>query len=414
MLTCPKIGQCRAPDVGRRSSSQLVLQEVKKIIHKPNSSQRFPGIPSSSIWIPVTDKHLNGTWKDFYTDTKVVSTDFIATPSRSAGSNCAILVVPWGGWSEWVCHSDLILCACQYLARPYLTLRGLCKKTNVDTIYVPKNDPADGQLTFYGLKNSVIKFEDNSWKIKVIGIEEKTTAVTNSSKQSFLLGKHSWTITDDAKECNGGIPYKTSLKLSGCNAGQFTCHDGQCVAMYQRCDKVGHCRDQSDEEGCRTLVIGDRYDRNVAPFGSNANSIEPIDVNISVVLIDIENIDEEKNEFKVKYMVSLEWYENRVTFHNLKTSMKMNVLTEDDVERLWIPKIIFENTKTSSNDEAVGTLIAVTREGQFKRSEYDILDEIEIFTGKENKLTKNQTRNDVFSCKFDLRNYPFDTQVLFS
>ena len=97
---------------------------------------------------------------------------------------------------------------------------------------------------------------------------------------------------------------------------------------------MGHCRDQSDEEGCSTLVIGDRYDRMVAPFTSNANSIEPIDVNISVVLIDIEHIDEENNEFKVKYMVSLEWYENRVVFHNLKSNTKMNVLTEDDVEYL--------------------------------------------------------------------------------
>ena len=42
-----------------------------------------------------------------------------------------------------------------------------------------------------------------------------------------------------------------ALKLSGCNPevlseGKFTCDDGQCVTMEQRCDQVPDCRDKSD------------------------------------------------------------------------------------------------------------------------------------------------------------------------
>ena len=53
----------------------------------------------------------------------------------------------------------------------------------------------------------------------------------------------------------------------------------------------------------------------------------------------------------------------------------------------------------------------VKREGHFERSEYDILDEIEIFKGDENSLSMTQSYTHEFQCVYRLENYPFDTQV---
>ena len=57
-----------------------------------------------------------------------------------------------------------------------------------------------------------------------------TTAVTDASRKSFLLGSHMWTITKDHKDCSvSGKPYTKILKLTGCVDGDFTCSDGQCI-----------------------------------------------------------------------------------------------------------------------------------------------------------------------------------------
>ena len=39
-------------------------------------------------------------------------------------------------------------------------------------------------------------------------------------------------------------------KISCNQTTEFKCASGRCVAKEKRCDRVSHCRDRSDEEGC--------------------------------------------------------------------------------------------------------------------------------------------------------------------
>ena len=55
--------------------------------------------------------------------------------------------------------------------------------------------------------------------------------------------------------------------------------------------------------------------------------------------------------------------------------------------------------------------MTITREGDFTRAPVEVLDEAEIFQAKENKLMMNQTYTHGFQCVYELRQYPFDTQV---
>ena len=41
------------------------------------------------------------------------------------------------------------------------------------------------------------------------------------------------------------------------------------------------------------------------------------------------------------------------------------------------------------------------------------MDEVEIFEGRENRITMVQTYSKKFHCTYLLHNYPFDTQVFF-
>ena len=66
--------------------------------------------------------------------------------------------------------------------------------------------------------------------------------------------------------CNQGLPYNLTVKISGCTEEEFTCDDGQCVGIEERCDQVIHCRDQTDEQDCRLLVLKKGYKKNIVPF----------------------------------------------------------------------------------------------------------------------------------------------------
>ena len=58
------------------------------------------------------------------------------------------------------------------------------------------------------------------------------------------------------------------------------------------------------------------------------------------------------------------------------------------------------------------TPITVVREGNFTRSGLDVVDETEIFKGGENTLFMQQVYTWQFQCKYNLNDYPFDTQVI--
>ena len=57
------------------------------------------------------------------------------------------------------------------------------------------------------------------------------------------------------------------------------------------------------------------------------------------------------------------------------------------------------------------TSVSVVKEGIFKMSGLDEIDEAEIFEGAENTLTMTQTYTWEFQCQYMLQQYPFDTQV---
>ena len=211
------------------------------------------------------------------------------------------------------------------------------------------------------------------------------------------------------------------LKLTGCKEDEFTCNDGQCVKMERRCDQVTgkapNCRDKSDENGCQLLVLENSYNKNIPPIGNAKDgSAIPADVSISIILMKVVEIEEVDHSIHLQFQISLRWRENRVKYHNLKSKDSLNALTGEDIETIWLPLIVYDNTdqkevtRLGENWEWV-TRVTVTREGNFTRLPIEVLDEIEIFKGDENRLTMNQTYTWEFQCKYELQRYPFDTQV---
>ena len=120
------------------------------------------------------------------------------------------------------------------------------------------------KFVYRGAWDTTIEYvgKGKGWRISVKA--ENVTGITTASHVSFALGKNNWTIQGDVA-CNTRKSFTLPLKLTGCQEGNFTCDDGQCIAMEERCDQLPQCRDESDEIGYKILVLKRGYNMNVPP-----------------------------------------------------------------------------------------------------------------------------------------------------
>ena len=87
-------------------------------------------------------------------------------------------------------NSEPIHCVCLKEEQIYLTLRGLCKDSNIDTHWVPRNDPRSRHF-YLGIASSRMMFDSQTshWKLSVVGKEENTIGTYKASFDALLLGK---------------------------------------------------------------------------------------------------------------------------------------------------------------------------------------------------------------------------------
>ena len=155
------------------------------------------------------------------------------------------------------------------------------------------------------------------------------------------------------------------------------------------------------------LNLEEGYNKIVPPFTNTEElndegkrTIVPVPVNISIFLLNIVEIDEVDFSITFQFEISLEWFEYRANYNNLKPQIYMNALTEDDAEKLWLPMVIYENTdqkemtRLGENWEW-RTNVFISKEGEFTISSDEVVDETRIFKGSENRWTMHQTYVDV-------------------
>ena len=157
------------------------------------------------------------------------------------------------------------------------------------------------------------------------------------------------------------------------------------------------------------------YNKRVPPIDSN----EPVNVSVSIDLLRLVDIDEPDYSIEIQFEIMLKWNENRATYNNLKETDGLNALTQENIDKLWLPEVIYENTddKKSTRLGEIGagewkTSIVVRREEENGvMSGLESVDETEVFNGSRNILVMNQTYTHTFQCNYQLSRYPFDTQV---
>jgi hypothetical protein len=296
-----------------------------------------------------------------------------------------------------------------------VTVRGLCDLALFDRHYT-YTIGSGGRPMYVGSHSSLITYDPTgrqwAWTDRKA---PHSLATSHSPESSLLLGAHSVDFSGVLQdECTAAGARQLTVKLTTCQEGEFTCRDGQCVGMEQRCDQTSNCKDSSDEENCRTIVMKENYSKKIAPFTFDMQKQVniPVKINISMTVVDVIKIKEVDHIYTLKFRLKLEWFDYRVKYHNLKKVRASNSLTLEEVNKLWIPNLVFENTL--NNDAVEGTKdseMTLTREDDFKRSGLDDPDEINIFDGKVNRITFEQIYTKTLQCVYRLQMYPFDTQV---
>ena len=163
-------------------------------------------------------------------------------------------------------------------------------------------------------------------------------ATSRAPLVSLLLGRHLWTIENDSVRCSPNQSYTVELILTGCYDSEFNCNDGGCVLMEQRCDGKADCKDSSDESKCDILDHGIGYDKHIVPVDTETGRLE---VSLSVEILNVLDIREVSEEVTIKLVLVREFYDNRLTYSNLKEDEDLNKLSHEEVDSLWFPEMLF-------------------------------------------------------------------------
>ena len=111
---------------------------------------------------------------------------------------------------------------CEHEQRLELNLRGVCRYSKVGQSYTPHNSRQDGgKLQYLSKRGTVLQYVESTkrWQIfQYDGSVLNNIGWSEASEGSFILGKHTWIIENDAHDCSHGKPYTTKLKLTGCKS----------------------------------------------------------------------------------------------------------------------------------------------------------------------------------------------------
>ena len=169
------------------------------------------------------------------------------------------------------------------------------------------------------------------------------------------------------------------------------------------------CADESDEKDCHFM---DEFNgvKEVNPRDSDGDAL-PIKIRVEINAF--PSIDTAKLKFIADFTLGLHWSDHRVTYKNLNEDKMMNGLSlQFTGHNLWTPKLTFANAlgnfQTVTDEHAE---LFVEKIGPADPNSHKFANEAYSYSGKNGRIILKRKYYTDFSCIFELRYYPFDTQI---
>ena len=141
-----------------------------------------------------------------------------------------------------------------------------------------------------------------------------------NGSQLWPTGVYTWHVSEGI--C--GHVHSRQLLLSSCEDSEFTCGDGTCVELSEKCDGVPDCGDDSDEKDCSIIQYPEsrQYIPTLPPIARD----DPAVVEVSVNIANIANVKETNLQWIVKMDLGLRWFEPRLSWRYLRQEQNTNIV----------------------------------------------------------------------------------------
>ena len=158
----------------------------------------------------------------------------------------------------------------------------------------------------------------------------------------------------------------------------------------------------SDEKQCRIVSLDEeKYLKDKTPPPLEQGKSLP--VILSMNIYNILDIQEVQNMMSLKFDLGTAWFDSRLNFYNLKTNPQMNTLISAESQMLWVPTILFFNTKNnlnSQNDEKANIKIVRRKNGTLIGP--TVNEDIMVYEGASNEIELNRVYEIDFICTYDM------------
>ncbi|XP_045129533.1 uncharacterized protein LOC123515136 isoform X2 [Portunus trituberculatus] len=376
------------------------------------------GQGSSYLWMGATDSRQERLW-EYWETNEPVSWEGPwrgSGPNGGTAENCLVMLSGTfpSRWSDIACLDSYEFCVpCEFPQLSTLYLKGpaVCPNSPFNQEYVLGAERG-GRPALHGFFHSDIYWEtgNKSWTIRSLK-EEGATALWQPLREgNYPFGTKTWKLAGEV--CNILPGTLVNLTLSVCRNDQFTCSDGTCIPLENRCDLRIDCGDQSDEAQCSVVQLPQGYRNTIPPPPTQEGS--PLQVLIYINIIAFPSIVTQDLTYVSTMSLSLQWKDVRLSYLNLKDDRTLNLLFGEAVASIWTPRVFFSNAQGNIfTNLDQGARVEVVRQGTSKPAPPHLTHEMNIFSGLENSLETSQLYTLTYTCDFDLIMFPFDAQVCF-
>ena len=225
---------------------------------------------------------------------------------------------------------------CRFPTYPRLEVRGLCPESRFDKTYFLNNTVVNPNLI--GFLSTIIEFVEGNdsfpsvWKMTNY-YGDLAILKLKTGEFRHVTGKHKWKFVKDL--CGNRTQ---ELVFTSCGQNHYTCNDGSCFPVNDRCNYEMNCPDGSDEFGCDLLVLpGTAYLPSVPP--PKIENKENLEIEVNVQMKRIVDFSLDDFTLQTDMAISTSWVDSLLLFKNLRNSISRNTISMDRKKLPWLPTV---------------------------------------------------------------------------